>query len=180
MYKDGPLRHRRTEEIRYGVGRCALGALLVARSGKGVLAIVIRDRPAQLLAELKLRFARLSLLRDDEGSAMILKKVAAYVAAPFGRFPLALDLRGTAFQQSVWSEVRRIPCGRTSTYSRIAEAIGAPKAVRAVGSSCTRCGLAFAVPCHRVFSAGGAGKDAKGSRRYRWVAYETKLLAKKK
>lgn len=180
MLGDGPLRYRPPEEIRYAVGRCALGALLVARSRAGIAAIVIRERPAQLLAELKARFAGLRLVRDDDGCAAFLRKVAAYVAAPYGRFPLALDLRGTAFQKRVWREVQKIPVGRTSTYSEIAEAIGSPKAIRGVASSCARCGWAFAVPCHRVMHKGGVEAvmaDPQGRRRYRWVTYESALIA---
>ena len=67
---------------------------------------------------------------------------------------------------------------RTSTYSAIAEAIDAPKAVRAVASSCTRCWLAFAIPCHRVLHAAGA-KEKRDGRRYRWVSYEATLTSRR-
>ena len=112
-------------------------------------------------------------MRDQENAP--LREVIGYLAMPAGRFPLALDLRGTVFQQRVWREVQKIPCGQTSTYARIAEAIGAPKAIRAVASSCTRCWFAFAVPCHRVLHSAGA-KPARDGRRYRWVAYEAAQL----
>jgi AraC family transcriptional regulator of adaptative response/methylated-DNA-[protein]-cysteine methyltransferase len=115
-------------------------------------------------------------VRDEED--MSLRKVIDYIATPAGRFPLALDMRGTGFQQRVWREVQKIPFGQTSTYTRIAEAIGAPKAIRAVASSCTRCLWAFAVPCHRVLHSGSA-KGSRDGRRYRWVAYEAKLNAKR-
>ncbi len=177
-FSDGPLRRRPPEEITYGIGRCALGRLLVATSDKGIVSIIVRDKAADLLKELRPRFPKAILLRDEAQCRALVARVAGYIAVPTGRFDLPLDVRGTDFQQRVWSEVRRIPCGRTSTYSKIAESIGAPKAVRAVGSSCTRCWIAFAIPCHRVLSAGGAGKDAQGGRRYRWVAYEAKLQAK--
>ena len=178
-FSDGPLRRRPPEEIVYGTGRCALGRLLVASSDTGIVSIIVRDKAADLLKELRPRFPKAVLQREEAQSRALVARVAAYIAAPAGRFDLPLDIRGTAFQQRVWNEVRRIPFGRTTTYAGIATAIGAPKAVRAVGSSCTRCWLAFAVPCHRVLSAGGAGEAARGGRRYRWVAYEARVLAKR-
>lgn len=173
MYRDGPLRTLPPEEIRYRVGKCALGAVLVACSDKGIASIVVRDQAGPLLGELRERFPKATLVRDQDDTP--LRKVIDYIAMPAGRFPLALDLRGTEFQQRVWREVRKIPCGETSSYTRIAQSIGAPKAVRAVGSSCTRCWFAFAIPCHRVLHA-GVSKAAREGRRHRWVAYEAKLL----
>ena len=116
---------------------------------------------------------RASLVRGKTPVA----KVARYIAAPFKPFPLTLDIRGTDLQQRVWREVRKIPFGETSTYSKIAAAIGAPKAIRAVAQSCSRSRFAFAVPCHRVLHT-GATAGRKGPQ-YAWVAYEAKLAATK-
>ncbi len=179
MYRDGPLSIRPPEEITYGTGKCVLGHLLVAVSGKGIVTIMVRENAAQLVADLLPRFPKADLVRDEKGCKGVVAKVAAYIAAPFKPFPLRLDIRGTAFQKAVWIEVRKIPFGETSTYSKIAEAIGAPKAVRAVGSSCTHCWFAWAVPCHRVLSRGEAAAKKKEGRRYRWVAYEADLVAKR-
>jgi AraC family transcriptional regulator of adaptative response/methylated-DNA-[protein]-cysteine methyltransferase len=107
-------------------------------------------------------------------------KVVKYIAAPFGRFKLPLDVRGTDLQRRVWDEVRKIPFGRTSTYSKIAEAIGSPRAIRAVAQSCSRSWFAFAVPCHRVLHKGGASPgNRRDGRQYRWVDYEDKLGARR-
>jgi AraC family transcriptional regulator of adaptative response/methylated-DNA-[protein]-cysteine methyltransferase len=179
MFRDGPLRRRPPEEIRYGTGKCALGHVLVAEGGQGIVSIVIRGSKAQLAGEVRERFPKAALLHDEKGCAGTVAKVLKYIAAPFRPFPLALDFRGTELQKRVWEEVRRIPFGATSSYSRIAEAIGAPKAIRAVASSCSRCMHAFAVPCHRVLHKGGEARDAGGGRRLSWVAYEAKLAAKR-
>jgi len=176
MFRDGPLRYRPPEEIRYATGGCAVGAILVACSEQGIAAIVIRDKASQLLAELSFRKAK--LVHDPSGCKRALRKAIDYVAAPFGRFPLPLDLRGTEFQRRVWEEVRKIPIGTQSSYTKIAEAIGAPKAIRAVASSCSRCMHSFAVPCHRVLHKGGDARDPNGKRRLRWVEYESRLLAR--
>jgi AraC family transcriptional regulator of adaptative response/methylated-DNA-[protein]-cysteine methyltransferase len=171
MFKDGPLTRRAPETIRYGTGRCALGALLVASSGRGIVSIMVRDTQARLIRDLGARFPRANLLRDEKGSKAAVAKVGRYIAAPFRPFALPLDIRGTDLQQRVWSEVRKIPFGETSTYSRIAEAIGAPKAIRVVASSCSRSWFAFAVPCHRVLHTG----RRREGRQYDWVEYEAKL-----
>jgi AraC family transcriptional regulator, regulatory protein of adaptative response / methylated-DNA-[protein]-cysteine methyltransferase len=181
MFSDGPLTRRAPETIRYGTGRCALGALLVASSGRGIVSIMVRDTQSRLIRDLGARFPKANLVRDEKGSKATVAKVGRYIAAPFRPFTLPLDVRGTALQQRVWSEVRKIPFGETSTYSRIAEAIGAPKAIRAVANSCSRSWFAFAIPCHRVLHKGGAAaQNRSDDRQYRWVDYEAKLAAKRR
>ena len=181
MFRDGPLSRRPPEEIRYATGKSAVGPLLVAVSDRGIVTIMVRSKADQLAKDLKARFPKAELLHDQKGCAATVAKVASYIAAPFTRFRLPLDIRGTELQQRVWNEVRKIPFGETSTYSKIAEAIGAPKAIRAVAASCSRSWFAFAVPCHRVLHKGGANAgDRRDGRQYRWVEYEMKLLARRK
>ena len=176
MFRDGPLRHRPPEEIRYGTGRSAVGPVLVACSDKGIVTIMVREKLDQLLRDIRARFPKAELLRDEKGCAPVVAKVVRYIAAPFGRFPLPLDIRGTDLQKRVWIEVRKIPFGGTSTYSKIAESIGAPKAIRSVAASCSRSWFAFAVPCHRVLHKGGASPaNRRDGRQYRWVDYEMRL-----
>ena len=176
MFRDGPLTRKKPETIRYGTGRCALGALLVASSELGIVSIMVRDTQSRLMRDLGARFPKANLVRDEKGSKATVAKVARYIAAPFRPFALPLDIRGTDLQRRVWSEVRKISFGQTSTYSRIAEAIGAPKAIRAVAQSCSRSWFAFAVPCHRVLHTG----RRREGRQYDWVDYEAKLGAKRR
>jgi AraC family transcriptional regulator of adaptative response/methylated-DNA-[protein]-cysteine methyltransferase len=171
MFRDGPLTRRAPEIIRYGTGRCALGALLVASSDKGIVTIMVRDTRSRLIQDLEARFPKAKLA---PGGKELVAKVARYIAAPFRPFPLPLDIRGTDLQQRVWREVRKIPFGETSTYTKIAAAIGSPRAIRAVASSCSRSWFAFAVPCHRVLHTGARRKG----RQYDWVDYEVKLAGK--
>jgi len=180
MFRDGPLSRRAPETIRYGTGRCALGALLVASSERGIVSIMVRDTPRRAIRDLTARFPKANLARDEKGSKATVAKVVRYIAAPFRPFALPLDIRGTDLQQRVWSEVRKIPFGQTSTYTKIAEAIGAPKAIRAVAQSCSRSWFAFAVPCHRVLHKGGAtAQNRRDGRQYDWVDYEAKLARKR-
>jgi AraC family transcriptional regulator of adaptative response/methylated-DNA-[protein]-cysteine methyltransferase len=180
MFRDGPLTRRAPETIRYGTGRCALGALLVASSERGIASIMVRDTQAQLTRDLTARFPKADLVRDEKGCRGTVAKVARYIAAPFRPFPLPLDVRGTELQRRVWSEVRKIPFGKTSTYSQIAAAIGLPRAIRAVASSCSRSWFAFAVPCHRVLHTGATPGSRREGRQYEWVDYEAKLAAKRR
>jgi len=177
--RDGPLTRRAPETIRYGMGRCALGALLVASGERGIVSIMVRDSQSRLIRDLGARFPKAKLVRDEAHSKATVAKVARYIAAPLRPFALPLDLRGTELQRRVWDEVRKIPFAETSTYSQIAEAIGVPRAIRAVANSCSRSAFAFAVPCHRVLHKEGAqARNRRDGRQYRWVDYEAKLAAK--
>src|SRR6185437_11527246 len=108
MLRDGPLTRRTPETIRYGTGRCALGALLVASSERGIVSIMVRDRTPQLIRDIEARFPKAELICDAKGSKATVTKVATYIAAPFRPFRLPLDIRGTELQRRVWNEVRKI------------------------------------------------------------------------
>jgi AraC family transcriptional regulator of adaptative response/methylated-DNA-[protein]-cysteine methyltransferase len=180
MFRDGPLTRREPETIRYATGRCAVGALLVASSEKGIVSIMVRAAQPQLVRDLGARFPKASLVRDEKAMKATLARVARYIAAPLHPFPLPLDIRGTELQQRVWSEVRKIPFGATSSYSTIAAVIGAPNAVRAVANSCSRSWFAFAIPCHRVLHTGATPGRRREGRQYDWVDYEAKIAAKRR
>lgn len=155
--------------------------MLVATSDKGIVTIMVRNAEGQLLRDIRARFPKAELVHDQKACAPVVAKVVRYIAGPFRRFDLPLDIRGTELQRRVWNEVRRIPFGRTSTYSKIAEAIGAPKAIRAVANACSRSWFAFAVPCHRVLhKAGASAAHRRDGRQYDWVAYEARLGAKQR
>jgi len=177
MFRDGPLTRRAPETIRYATGRCALGALLVASSSKGIVSIMVRGTQSRLVRDLGARFPKAERVLDAKGMKATLARVARYIAAPLRPFPLQLDIRGTELQRRVWNAVREIPFGETSTYTKIAAAIGAPKAIRAVAQSCSRSWFAFAVPCHRVLHTGATSGRRREGRQYEWVDYEAKLAA---
>ncbi len=142
---------------------------------------MVRDKQSRLIRDLGARFPKAKLVRDEKTSEATVAKVARYIAAPFQPFALPLDIRGTELQRRVWTEVRKIPFGETSTYSTIAAAIGTPKAIRAVANACSRSRFAFAVPCHRVLHTGGAtARNRRDGRQYRWVDYEVKLAVKRR
>jgi AraC family transcriptional regulator of adaptative response/methylated-DNA-[protein]-cysteine methyltransferase len=158
-------------EIRFAVGECSLGAILVARSERGVCAILIEDDPDALVRDLQDRFPKARLIGGDTDFEAWVAKVVGFVEAPALGLDLPLDVRGTAFQQRVWQALRDIPAGSTASYTEIAHKIGAPKAVRAVAGACAANALAVAIPCHRVVRTDGALSG------YRWgIARKRALL----
>ncbi len=150
------------ETIRFALGSCSLGSILVAESQKGVCAILMGDDPKALAEDLQNRFARAELVGCDERIESLVAQVIGLIEAPNIGVDLPLDLRGTAFQQRVWQALREIPAGTTETYGDIATRLGLPKAVRAVAQACGANALAVAIPCHRVVR--GDGKISG----YRW------------
>lgn len=154
-----PTRYRAggaSEEIRFAVGECSLGAILVASSRKGVAAILLGDDPDALVRDLQDRFPKARLIGADRDYEALVARVVGFVEAPRLGLDLPLDLRGTAFRQRVWQALRDIPAGRTVSYAEIAGRIGAPKATRAVAGACAANALAVAIPCHRVIRKDGA------------------------
>jgi AraC family transcriptional regulator of adaptative response/methylated-DNA-[protein]-cysteine methyltransferase len=157
--------------IRFAVGACSLGAILVAATDKGVCAILLGDDPNTLVGDLQDRFPRAELLGGDTDFEQVVAKVVGFVETPARGLDLPLDVRGTAFQQQVWQALRQIPVGSTASYKDIAQRIGAPNAVRAVAQACASNSLAVAIPCHRVVRHNGALAG------YRWgVARKRALL----
>jgi AraC family transcriptional regulator of adaptative response/methylated-DNA-[protein]-cysteine methyltransferase len=163
----------RNMEIRFALGACSLGAILIAATAKGVCAILLGDDPEALLREFQDRFSRAHLIGGDREFEKLAAKVIAYVEAPARRWDLPLDVQGTAFQHRVWQALRHIPPGATASYAEIAARVGKPGAVRAVARACAANPAAVAIPCHRVIRSNGALSG------YRWgLARKRALLAR--
>lgn len=157
--------------IRFAVGQCTLGAILVAQSRRGVCAILLGDDAERLVRELQDQFPHAELLGGDAGFERLVAQVVGLVEAPGTGLQLPLDLRGTAFQRRVWQALRSISPGTTVSYAEIAHRVGAPRAARAVAQACAANPLAVAIPCHRVVRQDGALSG------YRWgVARKRELL----
>ncbi|HEX2691839.1 MAG TPA: bifunctional DNA-binding transcriptional regulator/O6-methylguanine-DNA methyltransferase Ada [Kofleriaceae bacterium] len=160
-------------EIRFAVGECTLGSILVAATQRGVCAILLGDDPEMLVHDLEQRFPRARLVGGDPGFERLVAQVVGLVEQPQLGTALPLDIRGTAFQQRVWSALCQIPAGETASYAEVAIRIGAPKAVRAVAQACAANALAVAIPCHRVVRTDG------GLAGYRWgIERKRALLAR--
>lgn len=159
--------------VRYALDACSLGRCLVAESARGICAILLADSDEQLTAELATLFPRAQREQADAGFSARVKEVITCLDDPRATLRLPLDIRGTAFQMQVWQALRQIPSGETLSYQRVAEAMGKPRAVRAVASACAANKLAIVIPCHRVLRGDGALSG------YRWgVARKAQLLAR--
>ena len=157
-------------ELRFAVGHCSLGAILVAATTKGIAAIFFGDAPDDLVNELKDRFPNAKLIGNDPAFGDTVAKVVAFVETPRAGLDLPLDAQGTAFQHRVWQAMQKIPPGTTVSYSDLAERIGRPAAVRAVASACAANKIAVAIPCHRVVRNDGALSG------YRWGVSRKRAL----
>jgi AraC family transcriptional regulator of adaptative response/methylated-DNA-[protein]-cysteine methyltransferase len=148
--------------IRFAIGQCSLGAILVAATPKGICAILIGDDPELLARDLQDRFPNAELHGADAGFAQTVARVVGFVEAPGLGLDLPLDVRGTAFQQRVWQALREIPAGQTVSYAELAARLGMPRAARAIAGACAANPVAVAIPCHRVVRNDGALSG------YRW------------
>ena len=156
--------------IRFAIGACSLGAILVAATDKGICAILMGDDPELLARDLQDRFPAAELHGADAGFEDTVAKVIGLVEAPALGLDLPLDVRGTVFQQRVWEALRRIPSGETVSYAELAERIGLASGARAVAGACAANPVAVAIPCHRVVRIDGALSG------YRWGVERKRAL----
>jgi AraC family transcriptional regulator, regulatory protein of adaptative response / methylated-DNA-[protein]-cysteine methyltransferase len=142
--------------VRYACATTPLGEVIVATTDKGICRIAFGDSAEALVDDLRHTLANAHLIEDPERIAPFVAQIDAYLNGRRETFDLPLDVAATAFRQRVWDALRRIPYGETRSYSQIAEALGEPRAVRAVASACASNPVALAIPCHRVVQKGGA------------------------
>jgi AraC family transcriptional regulator of adaptative response/methylated-DNA-[protein]-cysteine methyltransferase len=161
------------QEILFSTRECVLGMMLVAKSERGVCAILLGEDAGELRRDLQQRFPQARLRDADVEFAPLVSKVAGFLAAPAMGLNVPLDLRGNAFQLRVWSALREIPAGSTETYAEVARRIGAPQKAKEVGEACAANALAVAIPCHRlVRKDGGLGG-------YRWGVERKRALLRR-
>lgn len=138
--------------IRWSLVDTSLGKMLVAATDKGICRLSFDEDQVELMR----RFPNADIQPADAAMEQLAEGAVAAVEHP-GRMPdLPLDVAGTAFQEAVWQELRRIPAGETRSYADIAAAVGKPKAVRAAGSANGANNVAVLIPCHRVVRTDGA------------------------
>lgn len=146
----------------YGFAESHLGLVLAAATGKGVSAVYLGDDPVRLAAELQAEYPGALIVEDGTDLTSALGSLTAYLDQNGPHPALPLDVRATAFQWRVWQALMDIPYGESRTYKQIAEMIGKPKAIRAVGTACGRNPVSLSIPCHRA-----VGTDGK-LHGYRW------------
>jgi AraC family transcriptional regulator of adaptative response/methylated-DNA-[protein]-cysteine methyltransferase len=156
--------------MRYALGTCSLGAILVALTDAGVCAILLGNDPAGLVHDLADRFPQSRLIDGDGGVEPWLAQAIACIETPALGLDLPLDMQGTAFQRRVWQALREIPAGATASYRDIALRIGEAATARAVAQACAANAIAVAIPCHRVRRDDGTLSG------YRWGVERKRLL----
>jgi AraC family transcriptional regulator of adaptative response/methylated-DNA-[protein]-cysteine methyltransferase len=159
--------------IRFAIGACSLGAILVAATDKGICAILMGDDPELLARDLQDRFPQAELRGAEADFEATVAKVVGLVESPAIGLDLPLDVRGTAFQQCVWQALRAIPSGSTVSYGELAERVGTPSGARAIAGACAANPIAVAIPCHRVVRQDGAISG------YRWGVERKAALLKR-
>ena len=141
--------------IGYTIADSPLGKLLVASTEKGICAVSFGDNEDELKRELEQEFFAAEIFREGKGLKTAVDSILRGLNGERSILALPLDVRGTAFQMRVWSELRKIPYGETRSYKEVAENIGDPNAVRAVARACATNPVALVTPCHRVVASDG-------------------------
>lgn len=152
----------RGARIHYSIVSSPLGSLLVAATERGICKIGLGDSAAALERDLRREFPAAHIARDAGRLRAWVQTILEHLAGKEPHLDLPLDIRATAFQQKVWSALRKIPYGSTRSYQAVARAIGSPRATRAVARACATNPVALVIPCHRVVREDG---EAGG---YRW------------
>lgn len=145
--------------IRHGVGPSPLGPILVGVSERGIcgLFLLLEEGAPQALGRLGRHYPGANLVEDPAAVARFFPRVAAYLSGEDDCLDLPIDMTsGTPFQQRVWERLRKIPRGTTLSYAEVAQAVGHPRAARAVGTACGINPVSLLVPCHRVVGSGGS------------------------
>jgi AraC family transcriptional regulator of adaptative response/methylated-DNA-[protein]-cysteine methyltransferase len=141
--------------IRFTTAKCPLGRVILAATPKGVCWLSFGDTDGAMEAALRAEFPKARVTRAAADLKPWMDELAQHFAGEQPHLDLPLDVRATAFQRRVWDALLAIPYGETRSYKQVAEAIGAPTAVRAVARACATNPVAVVVPCHRVIGTDG-------------------------
>ncbi len=161
------------ESINYVFVQSSLGLLLMAATARGLCFLQFGHSKKDLREALSLEYTSATLVENTEALASWTERLMQYFSDTTRNLNLPVDSSGTTFQQAVWRYLREIPSGETRTYKQVAEAIGQPKAVRAVARACASNKVALAIPCHRVVRNDGTLGG------YRWGLERKQALLKK-
>lgn len=159
--------------LSYSIADSELGKVLIARSAKGVCAILLGDNAGELTADLTQRFPQAVIVKSDASLTADTEKVLRFIEKPSEGLHLKLDMRGTPFQRRVWEKLKAISVGRTVSYMELAKWINPLANPRAVANACAANPIALAIPCHRVVRSNG---DLAG---YRWGIDRKRALIQK-
>lgn len=141
--------------IRFTTAKCPMGRVILAATPKGICWLSFGDTDKEMEVALHAEFPKAEVNRDNKSLKPWMDELARHFAGEQPHLDLPLDVRATAFQRRVWDALLAIPYGETRSYKEVAEAIGEPRAVRAVARACATNPVAVVVPCHRVIGTDG-------------------------
>jgi AraC family transcriptional regulator of adaptative response/methylated-DNA-[protein]-cysteine methyltransferase len=142
----------RGETIRWTTFDSPLGELFIAATSKGICRLTFEDSEESL----RRLFPKATIVEDSGALREFVAGTLQTIESPLAAPELPIDVAGTAFQEAVWRELRKIPAGETRSYAQIAAAIGHPNAVRAVGTANGDNHVSVLIPCHRVIRSDGS------------------------
>jgi AraC family transcriptional regulator of adaptative response/methylated-DNA-[protein]-cysteine methyltransferase len=142
-------------KLAYTIAKSPMGKVLVAATEKGVSAVYLGEAEHKLIGELRQEYPHAEIAPAKESYQRWVGEIVRQIEGKPSSLELPLDVQGTAFQRRVWQELQRIPRGTTRTYTQVAQALGQPKAVRAVARACASNPVSIVVPCHRVIRGDG-------------------------
>ncbi len=134
----------------YGYSPSPFGECCIAFSNDGICALTFPESRESAFFDLNQRFPETDFKQNDDKAQKLARQIFER-----GEKPLIHPI-GTEFQHSIWTALQSIPIGKTMTYAQIAQKIGRPKAVRAVGTAIGANPIAFLIPCHRVIRTDGS------------------------
>ena len=161
--------------IDYTITQSPIGKVLVGATERGVSAVYFGDGEKTLVNELRAEYPQAVISPASRTFSDWVQAIVHHLEGKQPRLDLPLDVQATAFQRRVWQELQRIPYGSTRTYAQVAQAIGKPRAVRAVARACATNPVSIVVPCHRVIRGDGSLAG------YRWgLGRKEKLIEREK
>jgi AraC family transcriptional regulator of adaptative response/methylated-DNA-[protein]-cysteine methyltransferase len=155
QYRNGGAQKGGPVAIRFTTAKCPVGRVILAATDKGICWLSFGNTDEQMEAALRAEFPKATVKRASSELKPWMNELAQHFAGDHPHLDLPLDVRATAFQRRVWDALLAIPYGETRSYKQVAEAIGAPRAVRAVARACATNPVAVIVPCHRVIGTDG-------------------------
>lgn len=144
-------------KIFYTLMDSSIGRLVIASTDRGLIRIMLPgEKNSDSIARLQEAYTSEALVEDCDKNKNAVKQLREYFEGTRTVFTLALELRGTEFQKSVWRTVARVPYGQTKSYGDIAREIAKPKACRAVGAANGANPIPIVIPCHRIIGSDGS------------------------
>jgi AraC family transcriptional regulator, regulatory protein of adaptative response / methylated-DNA-[protein]-cysteine methyltransferase len=156
--------------ITYTIVDSPFGRVLIGATDRGVCAVALGDSDEALVRKVRADFPRAEIERGEDVHRDWVEEIVGNIGGAQLGLNVPLDVQGTAFQQQVWALLRKIPPGRTRSYSQVAAELGNPQATRAVAQACASNRMAVVIPCHRVVRSDGVLGG------YKWGVERKKIL----